>query len=791
MGTFDAGTVYARLKFDDSEFQESAGQTEGRLDKIGKAAGKVLAKGFDLAAKGIEQSVVAANKFNKEFSNVTTLVDPALVDINKMRDDLLGLDNRLGSATDLTNGLYQAISASVEPAKAVKFVGEAAKFAKAGLTSTNKAVDVITTSLNAYGFEADKAGRVSDILFTTIKKGKVTGAQLAGSIGKSIPLAASAGVELEELGATIAVLTRQGNTAALATTQINSTISALIKPSDDAKKAMQDFGFESAEAAIEANGLVGTIKGMIAQTDGSQESIAKLFPNIRALRGALALTGKGAEDFDEVLESMKNSAGATAEAFDKQELTFETFGNAVNKLSINLGNELLPFVYLITDTLTGFVEQLTKSGTLADILSTAVGFVSGAINVLYTSLKPIVDTILVTFNTEIAEVGERIAGAGGETKKAGAAFQVLTKGFILLEGAAKTIIKGFGAVTKTLINVVNVATAAGEVLQEIGKFVTFQESDIGGAFAKIGGNIENLVGDIVDGVSDVAGNSLETISKLFSDTNAEAEEMEKVFNESMTKGVASLTKFTVAANNAGDATQTLNLNINGLDTSLENAESQLVAATDAAYGYNNAMASLNTTLDETSLAEKKAVLDGQELNRVLGEAITGIIDVGMESLGSLNDALIDTGIALGSGADGMAAFSDGIGNVAAAILKALPSLLLQAGLALLPTNLPLGLALIGGSAIASIGIGAIIGALGLDTAADGGPKHGLTLVGEQGPEVVNFGSPSMVVPNDQTQSMLGGGMNFYFTGPINSEIDMNKAAIYFGRQMQAERTRIR
>lgn len=791
MATFDAGTVYARLKFDNSEFEESAGQTEGRLDKIGKAAGKVLAKGFDLAAKGIEQSVIAANKFNKEFSNVTTLVDPALVDINKMRDDLLGLDNRLGSATDLTNGLYQAISASVEPAKAVEFVGEAAKFAKAGLTSTNKAVDVITTSLNAYGLEADQAGRVSDILFTTIKKGKTTGAQLASSIGKSIPLAASAGVKLEELGATLAVLTRQGNSSAQATTQINSTISSLIKPSVAAKEALKSFGFESAEAAIESEGLVGTIKGMIAQTDGSQESIAKLFPNIRALRGALALTGKGAADFDEVLESMKNSAGATSEAFEKQELTFETFGNAVNKLSISLGTELLPFVYTVTQFFTDFVEQLTQSGTLADILTTAVGYASGAFELLTSVLGPLVNDILLSGQEEIEEIGMAIQGAGDETKAAQIPFQIFAKGLSVLGSVADTLIKGFGLLTKTIVGVVNTANAAGKVLEEIGKLVTFQESDVVGAFSEVGAELDILVGNVVDGVAEVTSGTLDTISALFADTSAEALEMQKIFEAGMAKGTGELNKYTVAARNATDTTHDLNISVAGFSASSGIAAEQLSVTTTEAYAYNDAMAALNTTLDDTSLAEKKATMDAEILNGILGTAIEGAIDIGIDSLSSLNSALIDTGMAFGAGADGMATFADGIGNVAAAILKALPNLLLQAGLALLPTNLPLGLGLIAGSAVASIGAGAVIGALGLDTAADGGTKHGLTLVGEQGPELVNLGSPSMVVPNEQTQSMMGGAMNFYFTGPINSEIDMNKAAIYFGRQMQAERTRIR
>lgn len=791
MANFDAGAVYARLKFDDSEFQQSTQNTQSTIEKIGESAKKILAKGFELASKGLQESVKAANEFNKEFSNVTTLVDPALVDINKMRSDLLGLDNRLGSATELTEGLYQAISASVDPAKAVEFVGEAAKFATAALTSTDKAVDVITTSLNAYGLEADQAGKVSDVLFATIKKGKTTGDQLARSIGKSIPLAANAGVEFEELGATIAILTRQGNSTSEATTQINSTISSLIKPSEAAKEALSDFGYESAQAAIEQEGLVGTIKGMIEQTDGSQESIAKLFPNIRALRGALALTGEGAKDFDEVLAEIKNSAGATGEAFGKQEITFETFGNAVNKLAITLGNELLPFVYLVTDFITDFVEEITSAGTLSNVLGEAVSFVAGTFNLLTNALGPVVNDLLLSAQEEFDSVADMIAGTGDETTNALVPFQIFAKVLGVLSGVANSLIKGFGALARTIVNVVKVANAAGNILDEIGKFITFQESDIGGAFEALGGNIDTLVGDVVDGVQEVGTAAFDTISKLMSDTTDDALKYQKLFNDGIDNNKNKLDAYTVAGRTATDTTHELSVNFEGLAGQAGQASDQVAGLSDSVNTYND---SLQGAVQSEIWYQNEAVKTAQAIaaqEEAFKSMFASLQEIGLSSLSNINDALLETGQAFGSGADGAMSFANSMGNVATEILKSLPALLLQAGLALLPTNLPVGLGLIAASAVASFGVGAIVGALGIDAAADGGPQHGLTLVGEQGPELVNFGSPSMVVPNNETQSMLGGQMNFYFTGPINSDIDLQKAAVYFGRQMQAERTRIR
>ncbi|KKM23183.1 hypothetical protein LCGC14_1617750, partial [marine sediment metagenome] len=48
-----------------------------------------------------------------------------------------------------------------------------------GITSTLVAVNAITTVLNAYGMEADRASHVSDLLFQSVKGGKINFEQLA------------------------------------------------------------------------------------------------------------------------------------------------------------------------------------------------------------------------------------------------------------------------------------------------------------------------------------------------------------------------------------------------------------------------------------------------------------------------------------------------------------------------------------------------------------------------------------------------------------------------------------
>ena len=54
-------------------------------------------------------------------------------------------------------------------------------------------------------------------------------------------------------------------------------------------------------------------------------------------------------------------------------------------------------------------------------------------------------------------------------------------------------------------------------------------------------------------------------------------------------------------------------------------------------------------------------------------------------------------------------------------------------------------------------VNSIVGSLGFSTAAEGGYRRGLTLVGELGPELVDFNQPARVYTNDQLQNAVSGG----------------------------------
>jgi len=77
--------------------------------------------------------------------------------------------------------MYQIYSATFFADDATEILEQGMKAAAAGATDLVSAVDMTTTVLNAYGMAASEASRINDLLFTTVRYGKLRMKNLPGN----------------------------------------------------------------------------------------------------------------------------------------------------------------------------------------------------------------------------------------------------------------------------------------------------------------------------------------------------------------------------------------------------------------------------------------------------------------------------------------------------------------------------------------------------------------------------------------------------------------------------------
>ena len=310
-------------------------------------------------AGAVMASVYAFSKFEQQMANVSTMLDAhTMVYMPAYSKAIKKMSMDFGEGTEsLTKGLYDILSASIAPAKALEVLAVSAKAAKAGLTTTAVAADAITTILNSYSMSADKAGQISDILFAIVKRGKLTFEELAQSVGKVAATAAIAGLSFEEVGAAIATMTRAGLNAFLSTTALRSILSQFLKPAEGAIKVARELGFELNTTTLKTIGLVGVLQKLKGATP---EQIAQIMPNRRALAGfAASVKNIEGQLFD--LNLMLNSAGLTQIAYEKMTKTLKF---ALDKLKFSfvalattLGSTVASGFHLLTEATIGSLKQ--------------------------------------------------------------------------------------------------------------------------------------------------------------------------------------------------------------------------------------------------------------------------------------------------------------------------------------------------------------------------------------------------------------------------------------------------
>jgi TP901 family phage tail tape measure protein len=316
-----------------------------------------------------------------------------------LRQGILNLDPALGSSAQLARALYDALGAGVESSQAVKFVGDAAMFAKAGLTDASVAVKVMTAAMDAYGMSAGQAREISDALFTGVRVGKGEVVDLANNIGSVFPVAQTLGFTLKETTATVAALTRVFPSTSEAVTGFRSALANIITNVDKFKAAGIDM-----RKIIAEGGIVGAIDALREATGGAAEKVREFIPDIQGQTAVIALMGPQYKNLTQIVKEFGNTSGATHAAFEKQQKSLDaatqTFLNTLDRLIQKDAPQFLA-------TMTQIVEALSVS------LPGALEFA----NAMFRSTQGIFNTfvgVLIGGVSQIVGHLETLAGAAAK-----------------------------------------------------------------------------------------------------------------------------------------------------------------------------------------------------------------------------------------------------------------------------------------------------------------------------------------------------------------------------------------
>lgn len=317
---------------------------------IGLSAGIAFAQ----AAKGAYDFEKQFQQSMKEVATLSSGINGSLADF---MNQVINITKEVPvAANEAAKALYQIVSAGHDGADGMKILEVSAKAAIGGVTDTATAADAITTILNAYKMNAGEAENVSNQLFTTVKLGKTNFSELGHSIAQAAPIAAAYGVEIDQVLAAVATLTKQGVPTAQAMTQIRAAIVGVSKYLGDGAYNGRTF-----QEALE----------MVRQkAAGSEAKLREFIPEIEAVNGLLGLTGKNATEAADHLSEVGNSTGAAEKAYQTMR---ESVENQLQLLQNNITAALRPMGEAILKEVSEIAEAFNdafQNGDIEHILET-------------------------------------------------------------------------------------------------------------------------------------------------------------------------------------------------------------------------------------------------------------------------------------------------------------------------------------------------------------------------------------------------------------------------------------
>jgi TP901 family phage tail tape measure protein len=344
--------------------------------------------------------------FESSMTKIVGLVGVAREQVDQWSRDILEMAPRLGKApAELADALFFVTSAGIRGAEAMDVLEMSAKASAAGLGETKIVADLVTSAMNAYGVANLSAAEATDVLVATVREGKAQADALAGAMGRVLPIASYMGVTFDQVGGAIAAMTRTGTDASTAAIQLRQILNSLIKPSQQAEEALIDMGMSAAELrkTVREDGLLTALLKVRELTNKfGEDTVAKVFPNIRALSGILDIMGKNLDDNVKIFASVEKAAGSLDVAFGEASDTLEfRWNQAVNSTKValtelggSLKTALVPILRSVVERVRRVVDWFRSLNESTQQMIIRVAALAAAIGPLSVVLGLLVGNVL-------------------------------------------------------------------------------------------------------------------------------------------------------------------------------------------------------------------------------------------------------------------------------------------------------------------------------------------------------------------------------------------------------------
>lgn len=297
-----------------------------------------------------------ASKFTKSFGEIEVAAKKAS-------------DGSVYSIKQVASGMEELIKANWSQKDAQEQVINVMNLAKVEGMELAQATEIVADGLASFGLKANETARFTDVLTTASIKSTTDITKMGETLKYVAPIAGTLGYSIEDTATAIAIMASNGIKASVAGTSLRGGLTNLVKPSAEAKAALDKVGFSMLDANGNTKPFLQVISELREKTNGmtkaqKQQFAATVFGKT-AMSGWLAILNASKESIDDVSNSIKNSTGATKEMADQLNSgaggAIEKFKAALSNAAYETGKAWGPALKSIADGATELLKAFNNS----------------------------------------------------------------------------------------------------------------------------------------------------------------------------------------------------------------------------------------------------------------------------------------------------------------------------------------------------------------------------------------------------------------------------------------------
>ena len=324
--------------------RRALGQADGEGRRAGQSAGRSFGTAFSSSVKGlvgalgvaggiatigagIKSAMTSGMDFTNALNTMQAVAGASTAQVAKVGEVArqLGTDNQLAatSSVDAAQAMLELAKGGFTVEQSMSAARGTLQLAAAAQIEAAEAATIQSQALQAFGLQADQAGRVADVLANAANASSAEITDVAYALAQGGTVAKQFGMSVEDAATTIGLLANAGIQGSDAGTLMKSALLALTEPTEKQTFAMQQLGLWTEGAGFQFKGMGDLFAklGAASKTmtrDQYNSATAVLFGS-DAMRLAGVAATQGAAGWDKMRAAMGQSGSAAAVAAAKMQ----------------------------------------------------------------------------------------------------------------------------------------------------------------------------------------------------------------------------------------------------------------------------------------------------------------------------------------------------------------------------------------------------------------------------------------------------------------------------------------